>query len=122
MEKAKWDRRRFPRWRAWGWLSGWIGDDTKVSVTDLSRGGALIEHSAKIRPGSVCALTLSLRGKKVSLKCRVVRSALHRYEVWPVEGRNYVYRTGLELADVSEDSQQLISGYIEFLKAKTAGY
>ena len=121
-EQARLEKRRFPRWRASGWLSGWIGDAIKVSVVDISMGGVLIEHSYVILSGTICILTLSLCGTRVSVKCRVVRSALHRYEVWPVEGRNYVYRTGLELADVSEGSQQLISGYIEFLRAKTAGY
>lgn len=118
MEQAKWDRRRFRRWRARGWLTGWIGDGLKVSVTDISKAGALIEHPATIRLGTICVLTLSLRGEKARVKCRVVRSAIYRYEAWPSGERNYVYRTGLELLDVPEASLQVIGGYLGFLEAE----
>lgn len=93
----------------------------KVSVVDISMCGTLIEHSYVIPTGTVCILTFSLCGTRVSVKCRVVRSALHRFETWPVEGRNYIYRTGLELVDVSESSQQLIGEYIGFLEAIVNG-
>jgi hypothetical protein len=117
MEQAKSDRRRLPRWRGSGWLSGWIGDATKVSVVDISMGGVLIEHSIIFPPSTVCILTLSLCGARVSVKCRVVQSALYRYENSSVGERNYVYRTGLALVDVSEASEQLIGEYIGFLEA-----
>ncbi len=113
--------RRFPRYQAWVWLSGWIGDATKVSVVDISMGGVLIEHSNIFPPSTVCILTLSLCGARVSVKCRVVRSALYRYEHSSVGERNYVYRAGLALVDVSEASQQLIGEYIGFLEAIANG-
>lgn len=121
MRQAESDRRRLPRWRASGWLSGWIGDAIKVSVVDISMAGALVEHSYSIQPGGVFILTLSLCGAKVSVKCQVVRSALYRYEAWSVGERKYVYRTGLQLVDVSEASQQLIGEYIGFLEAIANG-
>jgi hypothetical protein len=122
MEMATWDRRRFPRWRAWGWLSGWINDVLKVSVANVSRSGALIEHPSVMRPGSLCLLTLSLRGQKVSLKCRVVRSSVYRYEVWSTAESNFIYRTGLELVGVEEASQRLIGGHLAFLEAEAIRY
>ena len=122
MEQAKWDRRRFRRCRAGGWLTGWIGDGLKVSVTDISRGGVLIEHVGTIRPGTICVLTLSLRGESVRVKCRVARSVIYRYEAWPPGERTYVYRTGLELLDVAEVPLQVIGGYIGFLEAEMSRY
>ncbi len=121
MEQAKSDRRRLPRWRGSGWLSGWIGDATKVSVVDISMGGVLIEHSNDFPPSTVCILTLSLCGASVSVKCRAVRSALYQREDSSVGKRNYVYRTGLALVDLSETSQQLIGEYISFLEAIANG-
>jgi hypothetical protein len=121
MEQAKSDRRRLPRWRGSGWLSGWIGDATKVSVVDISMGGVLIEHSDIFPPCTVCILTLSLCGARVSVKCRVVRSVPYRYEDSSIGERNYVYRTGLALVDVSEASEQLIGEYIGFLEAIANG-
>lgn len=122
MRQANWDRRRFPRWRAWGWLSGWIADDMKVSVTDISRGGVLIEHSNNVRPGTRCDLTLSLRGEKVRVKCRIARSSVYRYETWSIGEPNFIYRTGLELTDLPESSQELIDRYVNFLEVGARNY
>ena len=116
------DRRRSPRCRAWGWLLGWIGGALKVSVVDISMGGALIEHSPNMRPGTSCVLTLSPRGTRVNVRCRVVRSAVYRYETWPLGEQNCVYRTGLELVDVSETSQFQIGRCIEFLEGVAGRY
>ena len=82
--------------------------------------GAPIEHSYLIRPGTVSILTLSLHCEKVSVKCRVLRSEIYRNDTWSVGERNYVYRTGLKLVDVSEASQRLIGGYIRFLQGMTS--
>jgi hypothetical protein len=122
MEQAKWDRRRFRRCRAGGWLSGWIDDGRKVSIADVSMGGVLIEHPSTIRPGPICLLRLSLRGERVRVQGRVVRSAIYRYEAWPPGERTYVYRTGLELLDVAEVPLQVIGGYIGFLEAEMSRY
>lgn len=122
MSKARWDRRRFPRWRAWGWLSGWIGEDMKVSVMDISQAGVLIEHAGHMRPGAVCLVTLSLRGEKASLKGRVVRSGVYRYETWPAGERNFVYRTGLDLVEVPDGSRRLVGKYVNFLEDVAARY
>lgn len=91
-------------------------------VVDVSTGGALIEHPNIVRPGTICSLTLSLPRENVSLKCRVVRSGIYGQEVWPTGERNYIYRTGLELLELSDASQGLIGEYIESLRAETAGY
>lgn len=121
VEELTKDRRRFPRWRVPGLLSGWIGRSLQVFVADIGMGGILIEHPNMVRPGTVCFLTLALSGEKVSLKCRVVRSDIYSQEAWPTGERNDVYRTGLELLEPSETSQRLVSEYIESLKAKTVG-
>lgn len=122
MSQERWDRRRFPRWRAWGWLSGWIGEDMKVSVMNISQGGVLIEHPSQMRPGTVCLVNLSLRGEKASLKGRVVRSGVYRYETWPVGERSSICRTGLDLIEVPDLSRRLVRNYITFLEEVAAKY
>lgn len=114
------DRRRFARWRVPGSLSGWIGRSLQVIVADVSMGGMLVEHPNIIRPGTVCMLTLTLAGEKVSLKCRIVRSGIYSQEAWPTGEQSYVYRTGLELVELSETSQRLMSEYIASLQGETA--
>ena len=49
----------------------------------------------------------------MTLKCRTVRSAVHRVEVQPDGERTLIYHTGLEFLETSEEAQQIISNYIE---------
>jgi len=65
-------------------------------LIDISASGALIEHADLVRPGTFSVLTLSLNGHEVGLKCRVVRSRVHRFEVRPPGERHLIYRTGIE--------------------------
>jgi len=57
IEQANEDRRRHFRWRASG-PDGWIAPSHKISLRDISRGGALIEHSHLVRPGTHLFMTL----------------------------------------------------------------
>jgi hypothetical protein len=46
----------------------------EVRILDLSLGGARIEHTNIVRPGSVCHLRLPSRNRRVTLLCHVVWS------------------------------------------------
>ena len=105
------DRRRHFRWPA-GRSEGWIAPNHKFSVHDISRGGALIEHSHLVRPGTQLFMNLLIHEHPVGLKCRVVRSRDYRYEVLPSGAHDHFYRTGLEFLGLSEDSRGLIDEYI----------
>ena len=122
MEAVKVDRRRYLRWRVGEGLTGRIASKNEVSILDISLGGALIEHSNLVRPGTLSFLTLLLRGREVSLRYRVVRSGIYRYETWPTGEQEHLYRTGVEFLAVSEDSRRVLDKYINFLgkKVKTA--
>jgi len=109
-------RRRYRRWIIRGGLSGCIDAALEASFVNISLGGALIEHSSVIRPGSIAFLTLAFQGQEAGLKCRVVRSEVHRYGVRPTVERHLVYRSGLEFLDTSEASLRLIDKTIESLK------
>ncbi len=122
MEAVKGDRRRHLRWRVGEGLTGRIASQNEASILDISLGGALVEHSNLVRPGTLSFLTLLLRGQEVNLRCRVVRSAIYRFETWPTGEQEHLYRTGVEFLALSEDSQRMIDKYINFLgkKVKTA--
>lgn len=109
-------RRRYRRWIIRGGLSGCIDAAHEASFVNISLGGALVEHWSMIRPGSIAFLTLAFQGQEVGLKCRVVRSEVHRYGVRPTVERHLVYRSGLEFVDTSEASLRLIDKTIESLK------
>ncbi len=88
-----------------------------MSFINISLGGALVEHSNVVQPGSLAFLTLSFSGEEEALKCRVVRSFVHRYEVLASGERGLVYRSGVEFLDASEPSLRLIDKSIESVKA-----
>ncbi len=109
------NRRRQRRWEARGSLGAHVRGIPKASVVDISLAGVLVEHAETIRPGTISFVTLSLQGQRGVLKCRVIRSVGHRYEVCPTGGRDILYRTGLEFLTPSEASLGLIDKSIDFV-------
>lgn len=116
------ESRHHPRWRVGEGVEGWVSPDHKVLVLNLSLGGTLIEHLNLLLPGTLVFLTLSLPGQDVSIPCRIVRSTIHRFEVWPTGEQNRIYRTALKFLAVSEECQRLLGAYIDLLSHQvTAG-
>jgi c-di-GMP-binding flagellar brake protein YcgR len=105
------DRRRHPRANVGGRTKGKVNSTYDVSLLDISLGGALIEHVQVVQPNTVSQLGLTLQGHKMKLKCRVVRSLVHRSE-GRGGGRKLIYRTGLEFLDVSDEAREAIGDYI----------
>lgn len=114
------DRRRHLRCQLGKRLTGRITSNHEASILDMSPGGALIEHSNLVRPGTLSFLTLSIDGQEVSLRCHIVRSAIYRYEVLPTGEREHVYRTGLEFSAVSEDARRLLDESLDPLSSLTS--
>lgn len=111
------DRRRHRRWDVGGRHGGRLDSAHQASVLDLSLGGALVEHTSNhLWPETIAFLTLAAPGQEAGLKCRVVHSTVHRYEVQPNGERDLIYRSGLEFLDTSEASLQVIDKFIDSVK------
>jgi hypothetical protein len=113
MQQRNGSRRSYLRWDVSGELAGRItsfqtGTCQKVSLVDISMGGALLEHPDMLRPGTMAFLTLPVNGGGIGLKCRSVRSRVDRYEHTPSGARDLVYRTGIEFLATSESRWGLI--------------
>ena len=113
MKRASVERRQHPRFLVWDETGARMAAVFEASLLNISRGGALLEHTDLARPGTLSSLVLNLHGKKMTLRCRTVRSAVHRVEVQPDGERTLIYHTGLEFLETSEEAQQIISHYIE---------
>jgi len=88
-----------------------------VTLIDLSRSGTLIEHTHRVRVGDSYHLSFQVDGLHVRVKARAVRSfASHRVPVAEGE-RQIVYRTGMEFADLTADTANSISAYLNRLHA-----
>ncbi|MGH7380623.1 MAG: PilZ domain-containing protein [Candidatus Methylomirabilales bacterium] len=98
-KRMKEDRRVQPRSVVGSQLAARINYIYEAAVIDISASGAMIEHMNHVRPGTVSFVTMLFHVKAVGLKCRVVRSVVHRYEVGPAGERDLIYRTGLQFVD-----------------------
>ena len=110
------DSRYHPRWHVGEGPDARVSPDHPVSILDISLGGVRIEHSNLLLPGTLAFLTLSVHGGEVSAACRVIRSTIHRFEVWPTGEQIRTYRTGLKFVALPEDSRRLLDVYIDLLR------
>jgi hypothetical protein len=105
MTRVKRERRHDPRWAVGvhgSRLAARITPIHEATLINISRGGALVEHSDPFPPGTISLLTLMLHEQKVGMKCRVVRTAAHRNNVVANGERELIYRTGLEFLGTLE--------------------
>ena len=73
----------------------------------------MIEHAQVVEPDMLSSLDLELQGRKLSLRCRIMWSVVARQEL-DLDGKEVtVYRTGLEFLDPPEQTQQVISDYVQ---------
>lgn len=107
------DRRQHARFVVGGRTKGRVTAIYDARILDISPGGSLIEHSQVVRPGTLSCLDLELLGKRMSLKCRVARSVVHRSEIQPDGDNELIYHTGLEFLDRSDETRRLIIDYIQ---------
>jgi hypothetical protein len=113
MRNVKQDARRYPRVKVGRRTKGRITSLYEATLLNISLGGALMEHAQAVRPGTISPLDLDLPTKRVGLRCRVVRSVVHRSEVRPDGTRELIYHTGLEFLDPSDETAQAVSEYIQ---------
>jgi len=114
-KRAARDRRQYARFVVGGRTKGRVTAIYDAQILDISPGGSLIEHSQVVRPGTLSCLDLDLLGKRMSLKCRVARSVVHRTEIQPDGDKELIYHTGLEFLDRSDETRKMIIDYIQLI-------
>jgi CheY-like chemotaxis protein len=86
-----------------------------VSLIDLSRSGALVEHTEPVRTGEIYCLSFSVGGSQVQVLARAVRAYASHF-VTPAGGeRQLVFRTGMEFVGVEKAAADLIAAHVEHL-------
>lgn len=121
MGEGQRDRRQHRRFTVAGKATGRVTAVHDASLVDISFGGVLIEHSQVVRPGTTSSLDLDLEGKRLRLMCRVIRSVVNRIELQPDGEQALIYHTGLEFLDLSEETRQVISDYIQSITEDGSG-
>jgi len=85
-------------------------------LVDISRSGALVEHTDRVRPGEVYRLTFPGEIRKVQVLVRAVRSFVSQLvHITHGEGQ-VVYRSGVEFVDGENGVADLVSGSTERMR------
>ena len=117
MEEQYAIKRRFPRFAVLGKVEGKIVASYEATLVNLSLGGALVEHSSMVRPGSMSQVLLPYGNGEILIACRVIRSHLSRRETRG-PASVVVYQTGLEFLNPSPD---ILAALEELLTASHPG-
>ena len=106
--------RRYPRLGFKEPVTGGVLATDDIRVLDLSLGGARIEHTALLRPGSTCYLRLLLKSQVVTVVGHVVWSkAVGRAAGNPDETTSLLYQSGLEFGTLTEEAHALLTAFLE---------
>lgn len=99
MEEKRPERRRYSRVLLESGTKGQVNAVYDVVLVDISLGGAMIEHAEVVRPGTIVDLILTLAGRDMRARSRVVRSEIHRSDVLPDGEQVLIFRSGLEFLE-----------------------
>jgi hypothetical protein len=99
-----------------GDLQGEIMVFEPLLIKEISRGGASVETRFPLHLNSLHEIRLTLGAKSVVLKGRVAHSRIS-----DVDQDIVTYRTGIEFVDLSDRIQEVISEFLEALKANRSG-
>jgi hypothetical protein len=88
-----------------------------VTLIDLSRSGALVEHSQRVRVGETYQLAFQLETLRVTIKALAVRSFVNDHPAVQGTERQLLYRTGLEFNDLTPGVAEQISKHLERLRS-----
>jgi len=106
-------QRRYPRLTFREPVSGDVTASQHVHILDLSLGGARLEHSAILRPGSGCYLRLPLKYQPVTVIGRVIWSRVVGGASGDEGGVGLLYQSGLEFGALSQGAHALLAGFLE---------
>lgn len=105
-------KRRFARLTLSEPLLDQVTASQDVAILDLSLGGARVEHTIILRPGSSCHLRVPLKTQHILVLCSIIWSrAIGRTDA--TQGGALQYQSGLEFSQLSTEAQALLTAFIE---------
>jgi PilZ domain-containing protein len=85
----------------------------EVRILDLSLGGARVEHTTILRPGSTCHLRLPLTRQGITVVCEIVWSQAVGRAAGEQRGTGLLFQSGLEFGALSPEVQTLLAEFLE---------
>lgn len=103
-----------------GAVQGSMDLSTDVQVINLSPGGAMIEHSVHLSPGSPCSLRLHFLGVDLRLKGLIVWSQVKGNRNTAKGEGQLRFRSGLFFPDLPEAAKAQLPRFLDNLRATRA--
>ena len=111
MHDRRENQRRHPRITCSHPLGADVSARHEVRLLDLSLGGARLEHTAVLRPGTTCDLRVPLQGETVTLTGRLVWSNVIGQAERPEAG--LLFQSGLAFEDVPQVTRARLTAFLE---------
>ncbi len=92
--------------------TGAVTSSHDVSILDLSRGGARVEHTMILRPGSSCYLRLPLDERFLTVNCIVVWSRAVDRVSGQQAGAGLLYQSGVQFGNLSQEAEAMLDAYL----------
>ena len=94
-------------------VSGAVTSSHDVNILDLSLGGARVEHTIILRPGSSCYIRVPIRQRVLTVNCRIVWSkAISRIE-GETGGTGLLYHSGVQFGSMAQDTRTMLTAYLD---------
>jgi len=106
------DKRDFERLQILGDLLGEVMVFQPMSIKEISVGGAQVETAFPLHLNSLHDLRLTLGDRSVVVKGRVVHCSIS-----DVEQEGVIYRSGIEFIEPTDRVNDVITGFIEAVRA-----
>lgn len=106
------DKRDRERIEILGELHGEVMIFQPLSIREISRGGCLVETAFPLHLNSLHDVRLTLGDRSVVMKGRVAHCRIS-----DVEQEIVTYRSGIEFIEMNERVREVISAFIETIKA-----
>lgn len=105
-------RRRYARLTYREPVSGAVTSSHDVHVLDLSLGGARVEHTIILRPGSSCYLRLPLDHRALTVNCRVIWSKAVARANGEQGGTGLLFQSGVQFSSLSGEAEAMLQAYL----------
>ena len=109
-------RRKYARLTFSEPVSGAVTYSHEVHILDLSLGGARVEHTIILRPGSSCYIRLTLDERVLTLNCRVIWSRAVSRAPGEQSGTGLLFQSGVQFGSLSREAQAILLAYLDRLE------
>lgn len=94
-------------------VAGAVTSSHEANMLDLSMGGARVEHTMILRPGSSCYLRLPLDERVLTVNCRVIWSRAVGRAPGEQSGTGLLFQSGVQFGSLSRESQAVLQTYLD---------